>query len=258
MYDYVWAFAVLVVLMDVIPVVERRYVISEKIDETPDVLVLKFMPEDGKPWAFDPGMFMMISGIDGAGKRCVARAFSIASDPSTPGMDFMVIREPRHGDHIGRSHFVDAKVGDTFIMRGPNGQFRFDPKHNKKVVFIAGGTGLAPFISMVRHIKATHAESDAILLYSTRFPTEIIYRNEIEGYKELGIKVIVTVTRPEAGDGWTGQTGHIDAPMLQRYVQDLQDRTYYICGPLAFVKAVKEALALLKVDASKVMADVWG
>ena len=253
-----WAFAVLVVSMDAIPVVERRYVLSEKIDETPDVLVLKFMPEDGKPWAFDPGMFMMISGIDGAGKRYVARAFSIASDPSTPGMEFMVIKEPRHGEHIGRSHFVDANVGDPFIMRGPNGQFRFDPKQNKKVVFIAGGTGLAPFISMVRHIKVTRAESDAILLYSTRLPTEIIYKSEIESYKELGVKVIVTVTRPEAGDGWTGQTGHIDAQMLQKYVNGIQERTYYICGPLTFVKAVKDALAMLKIDPSKVMADVWG
>jgi ferredoxin-NADP reductase len=244
--------------MDAIPVVERRYVLKEKIDETPDVLVLKFMPEDGKPWAFDPGMFMMISGIDSAGKKYVARAFSIASDPSTPGMEFMVIKEPRHGDHIGRSHFVDSKIGDVFVMRGPNGQFRFDPKQNKKVVFIAGGTGLAPFISMVRHIRVTDSKTDAILLYSTRFPTEVIYKNELESYKELGVRVVVTVTRPADGDGWTGQTGHIDAPMLQKYVQDLHERTYYICGPLAFVKAVKDALALLNIDQSKVMADVWG
>ena len=87
-------------------------------------------------------MFMMIAGIDTEGKKYIARAFSIASDPSTPGMEFMVIKEPRHGDHIGKSHFVDAKIGDVFMLKGPSGRFRFNPAVDKKVGFIAGGTAL--------------------------------------------------------------------------------------------------------------------
>ncbi|MGD0510963.1 MAG: FAD-binding oxidoreductase [Candidatus Micrarchaeaceae archaeon] len=162
--------------MAVIPITERKYVLKEKIDETPEVLILKFMPEDGNPVQFDPGMFMMITGVDETGKKYTSRAFSIASDPSTPGMEFMVIKEPQHGDHIGRSHFVDAKIGDVFFLRGPNGQFRFDPSVDKKVIFIAGGTGLAPFISMLRHIKVTDSKSDVILIYSTKYPTEVISR----------------------------------------------------------------------------------
>ncbi len=245
--------------MDSIPITERRYILTEKIDETPEVLIIKFMPEDKNPTPFDPGMFMMITGIDESGKRYTGRAFSIASDPSTPGMEFMVIKEPAHGDHIGKSHFVDAKVGDVFFLKGPNGQFRFDPNTDKKVLFLAGGTGLAPFISMLRHIKVTNSESDVVLLYSTKFPTEIIAKDELNNYtKELSCEIVVTVTRPQPGDNWTSQTGHIDAEMIKKYAPDYMERGAYICGPLAFVKAVKDALIALGVPNEKIKADVWG
>ena len=242
-----------------IPITEREYNLAEKIDETPEVLIIRFMPKDGKPVQFDPGMFMMITGVDNEGKKYTSRAFSIGSDPSTPGMEFMVIKEPRHGDHIGRSHFVDAKIGDTFMLKGPSGQFRFDPNVNKKVIFIAGGTGLAPFISMLRHIKFTNSKSDVILLYSTKYPTEIIRKDELNSYtSDLGAKIVITVTRPQAGDGWIGQTGHIDKAMLDKYAPDLLERTAYVCGPLEFVKAVKDALIALGMPAERVKADVWG
>jgi Na+-transporting NADH:ubiquinone oxidoreductase subunit F len=245
--------------MAAIPITERKYVLAEKKDETPEVLILKFTPEDGQPTFFDPGMFMMITGIDSAGKRYTGRAFSIASDPSSPGMEFMVIKEPTHGDHIGKSHFVDANIGDIFFLKGPNGQFRFDPSVDKKVLFLAGGTGLAPFISMLRHIRSTNSQSDVVLLYSTKFPTEVILKEELNSYvNDLHTKLVVTVTRPQPGDGWTGQTGHIDANMIKNYAADCNERTPYICGPLAFVKAVKDALISLGIPNEKIKADVWG
>lgn len=246
--------------MVTVPAQEKEYVISEKIDETPEVLIVGFRPKDGKPAAFDPGMFMMIYGLDKAtGKRFAGRAFSIASEPSSSDMEFFVIKNPIHGDHIGQSHFVDAKVGDPFVLRGPSGQFRFDPTKDSKVLFIAGGTGLAPFMSMLRHSKTVGAKSNFVMLYSIKFPTEEIRKDELSGFaQQLDLKLIVTVTRPAPGDGWTGQTGHIDAAMIQKYCPDFAERMCYICGPLAFVKAVKDALASINVQPQRVSADVWG
>jgi len=246
-------------MVEAIPVTERRYILAEKHDETPEVLILKFMPEDGKPCPFEPGMFMMISGLDKEGNKYIGRAYSIASDPSTPGMEFMVIKAPKHGDHIGTSHFMNANVGDIFVLKGPNGQFRFDPATDKKVCFIAGGTGLAPFASMLRHIKVTNSHNDIALFYSIKYPTEIIWKDELSSYvNDLHVKMIITVTRPQSGDGWTGQTGHIDSDMIKTNVPDFLDRGFYICGPLEFVKAMKDALASLNVNPSKIKADVWG
>jgi glycine betaine catabolism B len=70
--------------------------------------------------------------------------------------------------------------------------------------------------------------------------------------------MVITVTRPQPGDGWTGQTGHIDKDMIMKYVPDLGIRTAYICGPLEFVKAAKDALSALGMPNDKVKADVWG
>ena len=241
------------------PVLDRKYMLTEKVDETPEVLILGFEPEDKLPTHFDAGMFMMISGLDQAGKRCVARAFSIASEPGSPRMEFFVIKNPTHGEHLGRSHFMDANVGDPFMLKGPSGQFKFDPVKDKKVLFIAGGTGLAPFMSMLRHIKRINSGNDVDLLYSEKFPTEIIRKDELHGYEqELGIKMVVSVTRPQPGDGWTGPTGHIDAGMIKAAVPDYMERMCYICGPLAFVKAMKDSLASLGMKPERISADVWG
>ncbi|HUC39075.1 MAG TPA: hypothetical protein VL944_03010 [Candidatus Acidoferrum sp.] len=242
------------------PIVERKYFVSEKIDETEEVLIVGFRPEDGKPNAFDPGMFMMVSGIDKVtGEKHVGRALSIASDPSSPNVEFFVIKNPTHGDHIGQSHFTQIETGDEFLLKGPSGQFRFDPNKDNKVIFIAGGTGLAPFMSMLRHMKIVGSQTDAIMLYSIKFPTEIIRKSELESLaQQLKLKTTITVTRPAPGDGWTGQTGHIDAAMIQKYAPDFMERMCYICGPLAFVKAAKDALAALNVPPQRVSADVWG
>ena len=205
-------------------------------------------------------MFMMLSGIDKVtGERHVARALSIASDPSSPNMEFFVIKNPTHGDHIGQSHFVDVQIGDSFLIKGPNGQFRFDPNRDGKVLFIAGGTGVAPFMSMLRHMKIVGAKTDVTMLYSIKFPTEIIRKPEFDQLAEqLGLKLTVTVTRPAPGDGWTGQTGHIDNNLIAKDVPDFMDRMTYICGPLPFVKAIKDALAVLNVKPERISADVWG
>lgn len=241
------------------PLVERKYLVSEKTDETPEVLVIGMKPVDGQPNAFDPGMFMMVSGIDAAGTRYVGRALSIASEPLKPDIEFFVIKNPTHGEHIGRSHFNDIQTGDVFMLKGPSGQFKFDPNKDSKVLFIAGGTGLAPFMSMLRYMRTIKATTDAIMLYSVKFPTEVIKKDELNGYtQQLKLKLTVTVTRPAPGDGWNGQTGHVDSAMIQKYAPDFSERMCYICGPLPFVKAAKDALAALNVPPERISADVWG
>ncbi|MFI5412736.1 MAG: ferredoxin--NADP reductase [Candidatus Micrarchaeales archaeon] len=242
------------------PIVEKKYFISEKIDETPEVLIIGFKPEEATPSPFDPGMFMMISGIDKTtDQKYVARAYSIASDPSSQNMEFFVIKEPTHGEHIGRSHFADVQIGDPFILKGPNGQFRFDPAKDSKVLFIAGGTGLAPFMSMLRHMKIIGAQTDTNMLYSVKFPTEIIRKDELNAFsQQLKLKMTITVTRPAPGDGWTGQTGHIDSTAIQTLAPDFKERMCYVCGPLPFVKAIKDAMTALGVPPERVSADVWG
>ena len=234
---------------------KRPFAITEKIDETPEVLIVRFKAQDGRPLSFDPGMFVMTFGIDAAGKEYTGRAFSIASEPEIDTFELFVVKA--HDGHT--SYFVNAKVGEVFNITGPHGQFKFDASADKKILCLAGGTGMAPFMSMFRHIRRINAGTDSRMIYSIKYPTEIIRKQELQGLEgQIALKTLVTVTRPAQGDGWTGQTGHIDANMIKAFAPDYMERSPYICGPLAFVKAVKDALISLGVPQNKIKADVWG
>ena len=166
--------------MATIPITERKYTLVEKIDETPEVLILKFMPEDNQPTPFDPGMFMMIVGVDSSGNRYTGRAFSIASDPSVPGMDFMVIKEPTHGDHMGRSHFVDAKIGDLFFMKGHQRPVQVRPGCGQKGDLPCRRNGPCA----VRLNAAAHKVLRLPMRYDTALQHEIPNRDNTQGRVE--------------------------------------------------------------------------
>jgi glycine betaine catabolism B len=197
----------------------------------------------------------MITYMGNQTTETVARAFSLAGLPGSDILEFEIAMIHGRFTH----HLDDAKIGDVYYVTGPHGQFKFIPETDHKVLFIAGGTGLAPFMSMLREIKQRNTGNDVKLLYSIRYVTEIIRKQELEDLsKSMTLDTTITVTRPQPGDVWSGETGHINADMIKRHVSDLNERGCYICGPLAFVKAVKEALVSLGVPLDKIKADVWG
>ncbi|MCL4546876.1 MAG: FAD-dependent oxidoreductase [Candidatus Marsarchaeota archaeon] len=240
-------------------IIEKKYQLYERIDETKDVIIVKFKPENGQPLNFTPGMFIMISGIDETGKVREARAFSIASDPLSPILELYAVKEHPLLGVMHRTFFLDAKINSTFIVKGPYGQFVFDINNDKKVLLIAGGTGVAPFMSFLKHMDATSSNIDVVLMYSVRFPTDIIRKDEIKEFeKKLNLKTIITVTRPQPNDNWNGLTGHIDSNMIKTQCTDFLERKVYICGPLAFVKAMQDSLSSLGAKKENVKADIWG
>lgn len=234
---------------------QKPYVLKSIVKETPDVWIFSFAAQDGSTLSFDPGMFVMLTYVDKATNERITRAFSIASAPNAETLDFFI-----HMVH-GRltSKLENLAVGDACYVTGPHGQFRFIASEQKKVLFIAGGTGLAPFMSMLRQIGREHLGTDIVLIYSVRYPNEIIRSEELKSMVEsLDMKLFVTVTRPDEKDGWSGEKGHIDEAMVRRCVPDAAERTAYVCGPLNFVKAMKDVLAASGLKPDKVKADVWG
>ncbi len=236
-------------------IVKKPYAIVELFNTAKDVDVLRLKAIDDATLSFDPGMFVMLIYKDSVSGAEISRAFSLASSPDSKTLDFIIAMI--HGQFTSKLDV--AKPGDVLYVSGPHGQFKFDANKDKKVLFLAGGTGLAPFISMLRLIREKNLQIDVNLIYSIKHPDEIILKEELESYvKDLGMKMTITVTRDDGAESWTGEKGHIDANMISRHAPDFLERGAYICGPLNFVKAMKDALVSIKYPADKISADVWG
>ena len=229
----------------------KEYKLIEISDEGPDVKLYKFLALDNTKLDFDPGMFVMIKYKDQSQE--ITRAFSIASDPDSLSLDFYI--------HLINGRFTSkialAKQGDIYYITGPYGQFKFIPGNSKKLMFLAGGTGIAPFISMLRYIRRLKLDVDITLFYSVINSKEIIAKQELNEFKDiLELKTIITVTREDID--WNGERGHITKDMINRYIKDANERMVYICGPLPFVKAMKDIAINCSVPNDKISADVWG
>lgn len=233
---------------------KKEYEVYDIIHETPDVDILKIKDDDGIKLDFNPGMFVMLTYTDPNTNKSITRAFSVSSAPKSDILEFYI--HMIHGQFT--SKIEDMRIGDKLQVSGPHGQFKFVPGEEKKVLFIAGGTGLAPMMSMLREIENNSIGTDVVLLYSVRFPDEIIAKDELSDIsKKIKLKISITVTR-ESDEDWSGERGHIDADMIKRDCDDCSERTVYICGPLKFVKAMKTATSSLNIEPVKVKADVWG
>ncbi|MGC8628785.1 MAG: ferredoxin--NADP reductase [Candidatus Micrarchaeia archaeon] len=238
-------------------IIKKPCVIESIEKSTPNVNIYRLRIQDNTVVDFVPGMFAMLYYKDPETNEEIGRAYSIASEPNVSYFDFMI--ELVHGKLT--SKLENAKVGDVYYISAPYGQFKFDPSAGKKFLFLAGGTGLAPFFSMIKYAISKKLDVDIAMIYSVRFPSWIIAKDALSEFakSELPkISINITITRPQPGDGWNGQTGHIDEAMIQKYVPDFAERIAYICGPLNFVKAMKQACSNLKIPETNIKTEMWG
>ena len=202
---------------------------------------------------FEPGQAVWI-GTHGQAQR---KPYSIASAPED------VVREGRLQLLVGvdtngsAGPHVRLEVGSPVDMDGPVGTFTFpqDPVE-RRFLFIAGGTGIAPMRSMLRH--SVNVAHDAIgLLYSARLPEELAYVDELRAMSAAGtIELTLTVTRDVAHGVWTGARGRITRADLAPLVHD--SRTLcFVCGPQAMVDEIPVLLESLGVSRARVRVEGW-
>ena len=181
------------------------------------------------------------------------RSYSIASAPE----DGLQITVERLEDGEVSPWFVDvARAGDTFGLRGPfGGWFVWDATQGGPLLLIAGGSGLVPLMSMLRHRRNAHSTVEARLLVSARGPEEVLYANELA---TTGVELVFTYTRT-APEGWNGYARRVDRAMLAdvAYSPDAGARTY-VCGPTAFVETVANELVGLGHDPANIRTERFG
>jgi ferredoxin-NADP reductase len=201
------------------------------VRETPRAIRLR-LETGGRPLAYAAGQAATI-GLAGRAER---KPYSIASSPEeqrrSATVEFLVEVGP---DGQASPHLKGVGPGSPVDVEGPAGGFILPARLPRELLFVAGGTGIAPLRAMIGSALARRSPPAITLLYSARTPDEFAFGGELDRLSRQGrIRLYRTATR-EAGPGWRGRRGRIRQAWLDALVEDRAPRCF-VCGPEAFVE----------------------
>ena len=187
------------------------------------------------------------------------RSYSIASAPEAPHLTLTVDRID--DGEVSPYLTLEARVGDRFEVRGPiGGYFVWTRALGGPLFLIAGGSGIAPLMAILRHRAAVDSKVPALLLYSSRTFEGIIYREELDrlAVPNSGVSVFHTLTRQQPA-GWTGAARRIDRDMLSQIGIPATARPpVFLCGPTSLVEGVAQSLLTLGHQADLIKTERFG
>jgi len=226
--------------------------VVEVIKDTPDTVCIKFESDLGD---YKPGQFVMVDYP--TEEKIVKRAYSIASSPTKDTVDVYVKEMP---NGFVSKELQSIKEGVEFDGSGPFGHFVFDENKSDDIVLIGAGSGVAPFLSMIEYINDHSLSTKVKLFISNRFEADIIGRKVLESESGTNdnIDLLFNVTRDYENVNWDGKKGRIDQEYLCDNLDDLNGKTFFLCGPLDFVKSIKEILFDLGIDKSQIKQEAYG
>ena len=186
------------------------------------------------------------------------RSYSIASAPEDA---HLVLTVERLDDGEVSPYLTDGlRPDDELELRGPiGGYFVWERSLGGPLLMVAGGSGVVPFRSMLRHWAAGEHDTVPRLLYSSRTLPEVIYQEELTRFSaDDGVDVRLALTR-EWPENWEGHRGRVDRGFLEEVAWAPAERPLvYICGPTGFVEAIADALVTLGHDPSRIRAERFG
>ena len=190
------------------------------------------------------------------------RSYSIASAPESSMVELTI--ERIENAEVSPYLCDVLQVGDGVEVRGPiGGYFVWSARDAGPVLLVAGGSGVVPLMSMLRHRShadaAARANAPMRLLYSARTIDDVIYRSELDQLAaEKDVRVALTLTRGTP-DGWQGFRGRIDRRMLESFTWPATERAQaFVCGPTPLVESVATMLVELGYEPGHVKTERFG
>ena len=188
------------------------------------------------------------------------RSYSIASEPEREGEVDLTVERLDDGEVSTYLHDV-LVPGDRIEVRGPiGGYFVWEAAMQEPLLLIAGGSGVVPLMSMIRHRAAAGAKNPASLLYSSRNFEDIIYYEELEKLRAAnsGLYIFHALTRSQP-PGWKGYARRIDQNMLQEVAGPLgRSVQVFVCGPTLLVEAVANGLVKTGIRSEQIRTERFG
>jgi ferredoxin-NADP reductase len=204
---------------------------------------MAFHFEKPSGFKFTAGQAMNVSLVDPpeTDAKGNARTFSIVSAPH----ENELVIATRMRDTAFKRVLKAMPAGGRVGLRGPAGMFTLNPADLRPAVFLAGGIGVTPFVSMLRDSAHSGLARDLWLFYSNRRPEDAAFLDELAVLPKRNSRcrfVGTMVEMDKSSRPWSGETGFLDRAMLERHLKNLAACVYYTAGPPGLVEAMQKVL----------------
>jgi ferredoxin-NADP reductase len=210
---------------------------------------MAFQFEKPQDFVFKAGQYIDLTllGSRPGSSTGLTHTFSIASSPS----DDEILVTTRVRSTVFKQALSILPLGSGVNIEGPMGSFGLHNNTSRPAVFLAGGIGIAPFLSMLSYATEQKQHHPIILFYANRYLEDAAFIDALWTLERANprFRFVPTLTRMASNNGrWKGKTGHISAEMLLTQVGTVRGPIYYIAGPPTMVAAARRSLIEVGAD----------
>lgn len=235
---------------------EYEVVLEEMEDMTDTIKRLRFRLPEGEEIKFKPGQFVQLMAPEYEGNdEEVYRAYSIASSAADKHHIELFIGYVPDGIATTYVH-QHLKVGDTVKINGPYGDFYYQEDNDREMILVAVGTGIAPIISILNHMKENDIQRKAVFYFGAKTPDDLFLLDYFKDLEETlyDFKFIPTLSRVTEEHNWTGDKGRVNNA-LDTYLMDSENKEAYLCGNPPMIKSVIASLKAKGLDEELIYFD---
>lgn len=244
-----WAILALVYVTVLAARIQRRFTVRSRpftvaavTREAEDTWGLHF---EGNHGDYAPGQFMILQ-LKREGRVSEPHPFTMVSSPARNGLAICAKAVGDFTSTLGRTRPSEEAYIDM-----PFGVFSFLHHDAERLVFIAGGIGITPFMSMLRYLRDRKLRREVILLWANKTEKDIAFRAEIEKLSSeiTSLKVVHILSRQE---DWPGEKGRINGDTFKKHVGDFAEGEFFICGPPQMMSDIQKILSGLGVSKQRI------
>ena len=237
--------------------VKQEVVISEIRQNGPDAKTIVLKTPDGSRLAlFRAGQYVSVSVP--IGDTVTTRSYSLCSSPEWAKRGEYHITVKRDDAGYVSPYIQDNwQVGQSVTISGPQGHLYYEPLRDaKKVIALAGGSGITPFMGMAYAIRDGHEDFDLTIIFGSRTADGIVYKKELDEVCAACSKVhVVHVLSDEEKEGY--EQGFITAELIKKYAGE-GEYSIFMCGPQAMYNFLDGEIAKLGLRRKFVRREMFG
>ena len=241
---------------------ERQYLKVDAVEDHGSAKSFTLVPDPARGTQhcayFRAGQYLsVLLNINGA---VLSRPYSIRSGPGdVTKHDRYILTIKRNPNGLAANYILDNwQVGTEVITSGPAGQFNYSPVRDaKKVIALAGGSGITPFFSLANAVADGLEDCDLTLLYGSRTVKDILFKQEFDELMQRCKRIkVVHVLSDEDAPGC--EKGFLTAKLIKKYAPKLQRYSLFICGPQGMYNFLEKEIATLNLPAKYVRHELFG